>query len=378
MDNANINTAAALQAFGQIGSSAMGVVSAGQANARAMKMAREQREWNEQMYEKQKDFTVQMWHEQNAYNESQLDKAKAYNSPMAQMQRYKDAGINPYMAVGQMNAGNVEANTASSVSAPNVAPAPSADLQPIPYDRLFDSAFSALANRALMQAQIRSVNANALKMESEANIAQSQSIFADQMAQRGMEMINEQLAGIKNDNKHKELDYKHKDLLFDSTYRTAVANAAQTEQGIDLNRLTIESLELQNTASKLRNKYLPQELAVQLSTLRQNLANLVETKKLTIAQAAHAWALQGKAVAERVGVDLNNRFFQQTWSDRLYMSDVQTRLSLNQVNRDDLDTYWHTTFNTNKGFDGFINSYFVKPLEGALNLINPLKGLKFK
>lgn len=75
-----------------------------QANKDIAQMANEH---NEAMLNKQIQQEWDMW---NAENE--------YNSPTAQMQRYADAGVNPYMAVGNVSSGN-----ASSMSSPSAQPA---------------------------------------------------------------------------------------------------------------------------------------------------------------------------------------------------------------------------------------------------------------
>lgn len=75
-----------------------------QANKDIAQMANEH---NEAMLDKQIKQEWDMW---NAENE--------YNSPTAQMQRYADAGVNPYMAVG-----NVSSGIASSMSSPSAQPA---------------------------------------------------------------------------------------------------------------------------------------------------------------------------------------------------------------------------------------------------------------
>lgn len=64
-------------------------------------------EHNEAMLNKQIQQEWDMW---NAEND--------YNSPAAQMQRFKDAGVNPYMAMGNVSSGN-----ASSMSSPAAQPA---------------------------------------------------------------------------------------------------------------------------------------------------------------------------------------------------------------------------------------------------------------
>ena len=76
-------------------------------NAANKEIAQMANEHNEAMLNKQIQQQWDMW---NAENE--------YNSPSAQMQRYADAGVNPYMSVGNVSSGN-----ASSMSSPSAQPA---------------------------------------------------------------------------------------------------------------------------------------------------------------------------------------------------------------------------------------------------------------
>lgn len=75
-----------------------------QANKDIAQMANEH---NEAMLNKQIQQEWDMWDAENEYN-----------SPAAQMQRYADAGVNPYMSVGNVSSGN-----ASSMSSPSAQPA---------------------------------------------------------------------------------------------------------------------------------------------------------------------------------------------------------------------------------------------------------------
>lgn len=83
---------------------AANVAATNQANKDIAQMANEH---NEAMLNKQIQQEWDMW---NAEND--------YNSPAAQMQRYADAGVNPYMALGNVSSGN-----ASSMSSPSAQPA---------------------------------------------------------------------------------------------------------------------------------------------------------------------------------------------------------------------------------------------------------------
>lgn len=65
------------------------------------------RQWNEYMYDKQKQDNLDFWHQQNSYN-----------SPEQQMQRYAAAGLNPALIYG-----NGSASAGNATSAPD---APSA------------------------------------------------------------------------------------------------------------------------------------------------------------------------------------------------------------------------------------------------------------
>lgn len=64
------------------------------------KMNRKTREWNERMYGMQRRDALADWAMQNDYN-----------SPMSQMQRFRDAGLNPALIYGQTNEGAVVRST---------------------------------------------------------------------------------------------------------------------------------------------------------------------------------------------------------------------------------------------------------------------------
>lgn len=59
----------------------------------------------------QNDFNVQQWERQNAYND-----------PSAQMQRYLNAGLNPWNAMGNVGSGEAASLTSAQYSPPNMIP----------------------------------------------------------------------------------------------------------------------------------------------------------------------------------------------------------------------------------------------------------------
>lgn len=75
---------------------------------------KKQRQYNENMWNKQNAYDQLLWQQQNAYNEGLWNKQNEYNermwhmmnqynSPMAQMDRFKEAGLNPNLIYGQTN-----------------------------------------------------------------------------------------------------------------------------------------------------------------------------------------------------------------------------------------------------------------------------------
>lgn len=77
------------------------------ANATNLQIARETNAQNYRIFQEQQQF-----------NENQFNRWLDYSTPAAQRQRYEDAGINPYMAVGQLQNGTPSSALTSASSAP--------------------------------------------------------------------------------------------------------------------------------------------------------------------------------------------------------------------------------------------------------------------
>ena len=87
----------------------LGYAAQKQANETNLRIARETNEANRQLAQYEWNRNLEMWNLQNQYN-----------SPAAQMQRFKQAGLNPNLIYGQGNAGN--ATTLPRYSAPTMQP----------------------------------------------------------------------------------------------------------------------------------------------------------------------------------------------------------------------------------------------------------------
>lgn len=125
------------------------------ANETNLKIARET---NQNQY--------QMFQEQNAFNERMYNQMQQYNTPAAQMQRYTDAGINPYIAAGNVQTGNAQSALQSAqppqLQMAQVAPA-------FGMGDAIQNSFSQIGNVIAQYAQNELAMAQAKKTNAEAN-----------------------------------------------------------------------------------------------------------------------------------------------------------------------------------------------------------------
>lgn len=109
----------------------------GMANRGNMRLQRQQQQWNvqqwmrqvdldQQLWNQQNEYNQQLWQQQNQYNEAQRADERAYdrmmwdlqnkyNSPVEQMARLREAGLNPHLMYGRGTLG-----TADSLSTGNI------------------------------------------------------------------------------------------------------------------------------------------------------------------------------------------------------------------------------------------------------------------
>lgn len=135
-------------AIGAIGSVANGLI--GKKGAKESRkweeqQAQIQRDWNEQMMDKQNQFTVDMWNRTNEYN-----------TPEQQVQRMKDAGLNPlYYGLDGSSSNGIESAQALGYQRPEGVESPTT------------AGLNAALQTAQTAANVRLTNAQATKTEIE-------------------------------------------------------------------------------------------------------------------------------------------------------------------------------------------------------------------
>ncbi len=186
------------------------------ANATNLQIAREANQNQYQMFQEQNSFNERMW---NAMNE--------YNTPANQMQRYKDAGLNPYIAAGNVQTGNAQ-------SAMQSAPAPVQHVpQMMPATGMGDAiqnSFSQIGGVISQFAQNELALSQAAKNRAEAG-------WVDRMNGAKLGNINADTLNKQGEGSLLGFDYKLKSSTLGNYIRMSdlsVANMEKTNQQLDV------------------------------------------------------------------------------------------------------------------------------------------------
>lgn len=265
--------AAAIGAAGSVLGSFIG----GSTSAAAQRRANETnlqiaRETNAQNY--------RIFQEQQQFNENQFNRWLDYSTPAAQRQRYEDAGINPYMAVGQLQNGT----PSSALTSANSAPMQGAQVQPVQglgdalqnsIERaagVFSSMISSIADADLKgsqktgtdidnqtrgrqnEANVQKTNSETAKTGAEFRRTEQENSFFDSTLEQRKELMNISVDTAK----------KQKELLDQQVFQAQLQNSmANIDLGI---------------ASKYKEVM-----------FRQNLANMLAQEFATYQNVAQGW-----------------------------------------------------------------------------------------
>lgn len=191
------------------------------------------RETNQQQY--------QMFQEQNAFNERMYNEMQDYNTPAAQMQRYRDAGINPYIAAGNVQTGNAQSSLQS-------APAPQMNVAQVsPETGLGSAVQSGVMQASNVLAQFAQ---NELAL-SQASKNRAEAGWIDRL--NGAQLSNLSADTIKKQNESSLLgtDYQIKSSTLGNYIRLSdlsVANAEKTNEQLDA---ITQSVRLENALKNI-------------------------------------------------------------------------------------------------------------------------------
>lgn len=170
--------------------------------------------------------------DQNAFNKSMWDAENAYNTPVQQRLRYEAAGINPYMALGNINAGNAQSAVQQNGYTPTVIPNqqlyqqdPSAQVQAVQTDAqtriaTFNQAIQAAVSAYDIYNRNKKLPGELKKMSSET---------AANLARAGLSASQAALQDMQNTSYQKDLELLDKSLS--DAFTAAVYNNASVIVG---------------------------------------------------------------------------------------------------------------------------------------------------
>lgn len=197
---------------------------------------------NLQIARETNQMQYQMFQEQNAFNERMYNQMQQYNTPAAQMQRYQEAGINPYVAAGNVQTGNAQSALQSAQ------PLPLHTAQVMPVDAFKDS-FSQIGNVISQYAQNELALSQAQKNRAEAG-------WVDRLNGAQLNKTSAETANLYQQGSLLGLDYKMKNDTLGNYIKLSDLSVLNAEK-------TNEQLEVITQSARLENALKNIDLGIQ-------------------------------------------------------------------------------------------------------------------
>lgn len=263
--------------------------------------------------------------EQNAFTRSMWDATNAYNTPLAQRRRYEEAGINPYLALGNIQAGNAQGVTApapAGVENPMaglgnaVAGTGNAIVQSYMQSKLID----AQAENQLAQADLARRSAPFVADKEQSQISVNQSTADRNRSQINVDKSTTDLQ--KAQTAMATMSAERMKLLTPYEKELMIANTEATTASTEFTKLQtkIQSWEFENLAPlKL------QQMKVEIQQSLAFIGNLVANSRVAYAQAELLGKQAITEIAKAYGIQRHNAYidkeFQMTYADFLARMD---------------------------------------------------------
>lgn len=257
---------------------------------------------NLQIARETNQMQYQMFQEQNAFNERMYNQMQQYNTPAAQMQRYQEAGINPYVAAGNVQTGNAQ----SALQSAQPLPLHTAQVQPVD---AFKDTFTQIGNVISQYAQNDLALSQAQKNRAESN-------WIDRLNGAQFNKLSAETSNLYQQGSLLGLDYKMKNDTLGNYIKLSdlsVLNAEKTNEQLDV---ITQSARLENALKNIdlgiQSKYGERMFVASLSkTLAESFATnaSVRQRDAQIAidkQNANTNAKNAQTNAAVGGAQINN------------------------------------------------------------------------
>lgn len=220
--------------------------------------------------------------EQQQFNENQFNKYLDYSTPLAQRQRFEEAGINPYMAVGQLSSGT----PSSSLTSANASPMQAGHVMPV--TGLGDALQGSIERAANVYSSILNANSGSALTAAQTAGQKIDNSYKGKVNDANIGKTNAETQRTNQENQ-----------FFDYTLsqRRDLMNIS-----VDTARQQKELLDQQVYGAKIANSIATLDLGIQSKykevMFKQQIANLVAQKFATYEGVKQGWS--------HVGIDKQN------------------------------------------------------------------------
>lgn len=126
--------------------------------------------------QKNREYNLMLAQQQNQWNQEQWERENEYNTPVNQIGRLKQAGLNPDLAYGS---GVAQSLASSSPQMTSGAPSTPVDMSPLGQKLTLGQAIQQSLANELTQAQIDNIKANSRKTEAESGLSEIELKFKE-------------------------------------------------------------------------------------------------------------------------------------------------------------------------------------------------------
>lgn len=250
----------------------------------------------------------QIFREQNEFNKEQFNNYLQYNTPAAQRARYEDAGINPYMALGNMQNGNAQ----SALTSANSASMQATQVQP--ENGMANGIQSALINAATVMSAVSDARLKSAQADKQ-NLENGK--FAEEFANRMAEIRSK--IGLNDSYRDKSKSEKQ---LYDFDFKFKNDTLANAMKLSDLSVQQGDAL-LQKTQAETRKVQIEADVMEWDLGLKKKYDE--ELIKTNLANAIADFAVKMQGIAES-----NNRMR----NDNIRTNNDTRRVGIEQQNAD--------------------------------------------